>query len=225
LGDLPQFACVESRPHRCLPREFNYLHTYLLLWIFQFSKPLRSRRSVGSSPRHAHPSSNTRLVRSSSDFTSSESCTGRKCWLIYFDARLSTLSHGFVLVLLLLTFPFIGRVKDNEARIGEALSRDLGKPFYESFTGEIGWLLNDIIFVNSNLKKWLKDETPKYVDLAWKFVNIKVRKDPLGCVLVMGCVRFSFSVYCTAQFTTCCFASMLSCRRNCRTGHTIILSN
>lgn len=85
-------------------------------------------------------------------------------------------------------------VKDNEARIGEALSRDLGKPFYESVTGEIGWLLNDIIFVNSNLKKWLKDETPKDVDLAWKFVNIKVRKDPLGCVLVMGAYNYPFQL-------------------------------
>jgi acyl-CoA reductase-like NAD-dependent aldehyde dehydrogenase len=85
--------------------------------------------------------------------------------------------------------PSINRVKDNEARIGVALSRDLGKPFHESVTGEIGWLLNDILFVNRNLKKWMKDETPKDVDLAWKFVKIKVRKDPLGCVLVMGCVR------------------------------------
>lgn len=46
--------------------------------------------------------------------------------------------------------------------------------------------MNDIVFTTRNLHKWVKDEKAPDIDLAFKFMNPKIRKDPLGCVLVIG---------------------------------------
>lgn len=53
---------------------------------------------------------------------------------------------------------------------------------------ESTWLLNDIVFVCRNLHKWVKDEKAEDIDLTFKFTSPKIRKDPLGCVLVIGYV-------------------------------------
>lgn len=66
------------------------------------------------------------------------------------------------------------------------MSLDLGKPVFESGVAESGWLLNDIVFVTRNLEKWVKDEKAEDIDLTFKFMTPKIRKDPLGCVLVIG---------------------------------------
>lgn len=50
---------------------------------------------------------------------------------------------------------------------------------------------NDIIFVTKNLEKWVKDEKAPDIDLTNSFVKPKIRKDPLGCVLVIGWVQFT----------------------------------
>lgn len=65
---------------------------------------------------------------------------------------------------------------------------DLNKPPFETEITESGWLLNDIVFTTRNLHKWVKDEKAPDIDLAFKFMNPKIRKDPLGCVLVIGYV-------------------------------------
>lgn len=83
----------------------------------------------------------------------------------------------------------ITSIKDNEKRIAEALSRDLNKPLFESEVAECGWLQNDIVFVTRNLHKWAKDEKAEDIDLAFKFMKPIIRKDPLGCVLVIGYVE------------------------------------
>jgi len=46
--------------------------------------------------------------------------------------------------------------------------------------------MNDIIYVCHNLEKWMKDENPPDIDLSNKLMNPKIRKDPLGAVLVIG---------------------------------------
>lgn len=53
---------------------------------------------------------------------------------------------------------------------------------------ESGWLQNDCVFVSRNLQKWVKDEKADDIDLTFKFMSPKIRKDPLGVVLVIGCV-------------------------------------
>ncbi|KAH0542052.1 hypothetical protein FGG08_003517 [Glutinoglossum americanum] len=85
-------------------------------------------------------------------------------------------------------------LKDNEAAIIEACRLDLGKPSYEAITGEVGWCLNDIIFVCNNLKKWMADEKAPDIDLKNSVVNPKIRKEPLGAVLVIGAFNYPFQL-------------------------------
>ena len=77
---------------------------------------------------------------------------------------------------------------DNEPAIVEACKRDLGKSFFEAYLTEIDWCKNDILFVCSNLREWAKDEKAPDVPLANKLMSPKIRKDPLGCVLIIGYV-------------------------------------
>src|SRR5687768_5152908 len=52
-------------------------------------------------------------------------------------------------------------IQTNEALITKALHADLGKSEFESFTGEIGFLLKEIHFIQKNLAKWMKPEKVK----------------------------------------------------------------
>ncbi|KAF9243650.1 hypothetical protein DTO013E5_7159 [Penicillium roqueforti] len=85
-------------------------------------------------------------------------------------------------------------VKDNEEAIMEACTQDLNKPRFETNLAESGWLLNDIVFTTRNLHEWAKDEKANDIDLAFKFMNPKIRKDPLGTVLVIGAFNFPFQL-------------------------------
>jgi beta-apo-4'-carotenal oxygenase len=66
----------------------------------------------------------------------------------------------------------------------------LNKPRFETEFAEIDWLLNDIVFTTRNLHKWVKDEKAPDIDLQFKLMRPTIRKDPLGCVLVIGYVVF-----------------------------------
>jgi len=81
-------------------------------------------------------------------------------------------------------------IKDHAEALVEACSKDLGKSRYETFLTEIDWTLNDCVFSQNNLGLWMKDETPSDVPLSHKFVSPKIRKDPLGCVLVIGAFNY-----------------------------------
>lgn len=50
----------------------------------------------------------------------------------------------------------------------------------------VGWCLNDIVFVNNNLAKWAKTEAAPDIPLLNKPLHPKIRKDPLGCVFIIG---------------------------------------
>lgn len=77
-------------------------------------------------------------------------------------------------------------VKDHEAEILEACQKDLGKGYFEAMLSEINWVENDIVFMQNNLEKWMKDEKPADIPLTNKLVSPRIRKDPLGVVLVIG---------------------------------------
>ncbi|KAI1909601.1 Hexadecenal dehydrogenase [Ophidiomyces ophidiicola] len=83
-------------------------------------------------------------------------------------------------------------IKDREDRIKEALRRDLGKSDFESYLAEITMMENDIIFVTKNLPKWAKDEKAADIDLTYSLMKPTIRKDPLGCVLIIGAFNFPF---------------------------------
>ena len=81
-------------------------------------------------------------------------------------------------------------LEDNTAAIIEACKRDIGKPTYETYLTEIDWCKNDILFVCKHLPKWIKDETIPDMPLANRLVSPRVRKDPLGAVLIIGAYNF-----------------------------------
>ncbi len=77
-------------------------------------------------------------------------------------------------------------IADHEKELVEALARDLHKSEFETFVAEINWTQNDIIFQTQNLEKWMKDEKPADIAFANRLVSPRIRKDPLGVVLVIG---------------------------------------
>lgn len=77
-------------------------------------------------------------------------------------------------------------IKDHEADILEACQLDLGKGYFEAMLAEITWVQNDIIFMTKNLEKFVQDEKPADISLSNKLVSPRIRKDPLGTVLVIG---------------------------------------
>ncbi|KAI4202350.1 MAG: hypothetical protein LQ348_001522 [Seirophora lacunosa] len=79
---------------------------------------------------------------------------------------------------------------DNEAAIVQACKEDLSKPTFETHIAEIEWCKNDIIFVTQNLPKWVKDETAPDIPLMNKLLSPRIRKDPLGAVLIVGTYNF-----------------------------------
>ena len=87
------------------------------------------------------------------------------------------------------------RIKDHEQEIADALTLDLNKPCFESEIAESGWLINDIVFITRKLHKWVKDERAPDIDLAFKFMNPKIRKDPLGAVLVIRYTTTTLSMF------------------------------
>lgn len=81
-------------------------------------------------------------------------------------------------------------INDNADALVEACKQDLGKPTFETFVAEVDWCKNDIIFVTKNLKKWMKDESAPDIPLTNSLLNPKIRKEPLGNVLVIGAFNF-----------------------------------
>lgn len=77
-------------------------------------------------------------------------------------------------------------LEDNKNEILEACKKDLGKSFFEAMVAEIAWVQNDIIFMTKNLDKWCKDEKAENISFTNKFMSPRIRKDPLGLVLVIG---------------------------------------
>ncbi|KAL4986795.1 Aldehyde/histidinol dehydrogenase [Aspergillus falconensis] len=85
---------------------------------------------------------------------------------------------------------FYWAIKDHEEDIVKACAQDLNKPCFETESLS-GWLLSDIVFTTRNLLKWMKDEEAPDIDLSFKFMKPKTRKDPRDCVLVIGLTTFS----------------------------------
>jgi beta-apo-4'-carotenal oxygenase len=61
-------------------------------------------------------------------------------------------------------------------------------------------MLQDILFILNNLDMWSKDETAPDIPLAWKSMTTKIRKDPMGTVLVIGACNYPFQLALTPLF-------------------------
>ncbi|MCO5229830.1 MAG: aldehyde dehydrogenase [Chitinophagales bacterium] len=73
----------------------------------------------------------------------------------------------------------------NEEKIYEALKRDFNKPVFETYTTELGMLLEEIGMMIKNVSKWA---TPQLVGTALGNLPAKsyIYPDPYGVVLVIG---------------------------------------
>ncbi|KAJ9604151.1 Hexadecenal dehydrogenase [Cladophialophora chaetospira] len=81
-------------------------------------------------------------------------------------------------------------IADHEKELVEALARDLHKGAFETFTAEINWTQNDIVFQTQNLERWARDEKPADIAFTNRLVSPRIRKDPLGVILVIGAFNF-----------------------------------
>lgn len=76
----------------------------------------------------------------------------------------------------------------------ESLKQDLNKPAHDSFMSEIGWSLQDCAFIIKNLEKWVKDDKDIDVPLTFSMLNARIRKEPLGAVLIIGTYNFPLNL-------------------------------
>lgn len=81
-------------------------------------------------------------------------------------------------------------ISDHETQIIEACKLDLGKPAFETIVSDIDWCKNDIVFITRNLASWAKDEKAPDIPFLNSPLNPRIRKEPLGTVLVIGTYNF-----------------------------------
>jgi beta-apo-4'-carotenal oxygenase len=85
-------------------------------------------------------------------------------------------------------------LKDEEAALLNACLSDLGKSHYETYLTEVGWVLNDIVFMTQNLQRFAKDEKAADTSLMNLPMSPRIRKDPMGAVLIIGAFNFPFQL-------------------------------
>lgn len=80
-----------------------------------------------------------------------------------------------------------------EPKITEALRKDLGKHPFESYTTEIGYVLNSITHTKKRLRKWAK---PKRVKTPVSLFPSKsmIRYEPYGTILIIGPFNYPFQL-------------------------------
>lgn len=81
-------------------------------------------------------------------------------------------------------------INDYGEALVESCKQDLGKPMFETYLSEVDWCKNDIIFMCDNLAKWMKDEKAPDIPLTNSLLNPRIKKEPLGTVLVIGAYNF-----------------------------------
>lgn len=82
-------------------------------------------------------------------------------------------------------------MKDNANAIEAACKLDLGKGIYESNLSELNFCTSTLIYDINNLEKWARDESSPDVPIDMMVLRPKIRKDPLGTVLILGSVALT----------------------------------
>lgn len=84
-------------------------------------------------------------------------------------------------------------VAENEAAIVEALKSDLGKPYGEAFTAEIGLVKKEAAHARKNLHRWAKPQR-KSTPLAILPGKSFVEPTPYGLALIIGAWNYPFQL-------------------------------
>ncbi|KAI1104745.1 aldehyde dehydrogenase [Jackrogersella minutella] len=79
---------------------------------------------------------------------------------------------------------------DYSEKFQAALKKDLNKPFHDAMLTEIHHSVQDLNMTLKMLKTWAKDD--KSIEYNWAFtpLNPRIRKEPLGAVLIIGPYNF-----------------------------------
>ncbi|KAI4598033.1 hypothetical protein KJ359_003842 [Pestalotiopsis sp. 9143b] len=72
----------------------------------------------------------------------------------------------------------------------EALKQDLNKPEHDSHISEVGWAMQDCMHVIRNVEKWAADDTNVDIPIHMRIIKPRIRKEPLGAVLIIGTYNF-----------------------------------
>lgn len=84
-------------------------------------------------------------------------------------------------------------IVEREEVILEALSKDLGKSTFESYTTEVGFVLSSISYMVKEIDEWAKPEkvkTPIHLQPAKSFIT----REPYGSVLIIGPFNYPFQL-------------------------------
>ena len=80
-------------------------------------------------------------------------------------------------------------LRQNESRIGEALASDLGKPAFEAYASEIGFLRSETSFALKHLASWMRPErVPSPITLFP--AKSRIEREPRGVVLIIATWNF-----------------------------------
>ncbi|KAL2178281.1 Aldehyde/histidinol dehydrogenase [Thermothelomyces heterothallicus CBS 202.75] len=83
-------------------------------------------------------------------------------------------------------------IEDYQPQILDALKKDLHKSDFEALFTEIDWIKKDCLFMLDHLENFMKDEKlgSPYVPATHSFMKFRVKKEPLGTVLIIGPYNF-----------------------------------
>jgi aldehyde dehydrogenase (NAD+) len=84
-------------------------------------------------------------------------------------------------------------IQNNEAVISEALLADLGKPPFESYASEIGFVLAEISETLKHLKKWMRPKRKRSGIINFPSKSL-LYKEPKGTVLIIGPWNYPFQL-------------------------------
>lgn len=83
-------------------------------------------------------------------------------------------------------------LEDFKPALVAALDQDLHKGGFEAVFTEVDWVKNDCMFMINNLERFAKTEKLKSPDVpaTYSLMNFRVKKEPLGTVLIIGPYNF-----------------------------------
>ncbi|KAI1502907.1 aldehyde dehydrogenase [Biscogniauxia marginata] len=81
-------------------------------------------------------------------------------------------------------------LQDYSERFQAALKQDLNKPWHEAIFSEISHTSSDLQLTLKKLKTWVKDDKDLDYPLTFAPLRPRIRKEPLGTVLIIGPYNF-----------------------------------
>ena len=84
-------------------------------------------------------------------------------------------------------------VSANESRIHDALALDLGKPQFEAFASETGFIRSEVRYALNHLEEWME---PEHVGTPLTFfpATSSIRHEPLGVALIIAPWNYPFQL-------------------------------